>query len=190
MNDLKDILVRMQRLFALYNTRFFSGRLPKYRIVVKPLRYNWDGRCDRKNRTLYLNPRKAGLDHIILHEMVHVKAGYCHGFIFHREVERLMRLSAPISPYLLFKPKWLIELPLCNKWANANGLSGSRPSISLPLEFEQAAKDGITTFRKASALISKDLGISVTAMWQRYSKKKAMRSFYESGSLGPIETKY
>ncbi len=86
---------RLTRLFERYNKRFWSGKLPTYRVVVTTSRTG--GLCDRRKRQILMNVESFRSDseirRMLLHEMAHIIA-LGHGKLFQRELERLIRAGA------------------------------------------------------------------------------------------------
>ena len=85
----------MQNKFHEFNRLYFSGKLPRYRIIVtKRLE---GGYCDSKKRTILLGPSKE--DGVLIHEMAHASLEPYggHGVPFKKEMKRLKRLGAPIA---------------------------------------------------------------------------------------------
>ncbi len=83
----------LQRMFEEFNDRFFSGKLPRFRVVmhktgVGALR----GNVDPARRTVHLYPMPDNeVPAYLLHEMCHVAAGSWRGKLFRREMNRLRR---------------------------------------------------------------------------------------------------
>lgn len=98
---------RLQRLYRRYNRRYWSDKLPRYRVeIAKPKApQQWAGFCDSKQRTILIDisTHQSDLDvrRTLLHEMAHAAAGRkertAHGYRFWSQLERLLRLRAPIS---------------------------------------------------------------------------------------------
>ena len=95
----------LARMFQEFNTRFFGGQLPMYRIrVVRrvPAKgHVHGGLCDRANHRIYISESViqdteecVGL---LLHEMAHAASGDWHGQRFKREMARLKDAGAPVS---------------------------------------------------------------------------------------------
>lgn len=93
---------RLQRLFTLYNRRFWRGSLPIVQISISDLgdsygRIEWKRREIKIDIGLHTNDRQIRAT--LLHEMAHLatprKAG--HGSEFWCQIERLLRQKAPIT---------------------------------------------------------------------------------------------
>jgi hypothetical protein len=95
---------RLNQLFQRYNQLYWSGKLPKYRIVDAPT-LRCLGRCDPRRRTIEIDVSKhkseRELRSTLLHEMCHVaahrKGSRGHDAKFFEQLERLLRKKAPIS---------------------------------------------------------------------------------------------
>lgn len=94
---------RLKRLFDRYNGRFWAGRLRRFAISAKELGGPL-GLCDSKARHIHIDVEAHRTDRevrsTVLHEMAHAAAGRCriaHGYKFWSEVERLLKMSAPID---------------------------------------------------------------------------------------------
>jgi len=88
----------MQSLFDTYNQQYFGGRLPRYKVLHTD-KYN-GGRCERRKRTIYINPHTGDISLILLHEMAHAAVGYGHGKVWLDEIKRLVELGAPLQEEL------------------------------------------------------------------------------------------
>src|SRR5579875_1438992 len=85
----------LERIFAEFNNKYFSGRIShKYRVYL----------CSDGEEKIYIRSgmsKKATL-WTLVHEMAHAKitnsVGEVHGRIFVRELRRLRKLGAPLSP--------------------------------------------------------------------------------------------
>lgn len=98
---------RLQRLYQRYNRRYWNGKLPRYSVEIrKPeAQWRWVGFCDSKQRTILIDISAHESDQAVrgslLHEMAHAAVGekerIAHGYRFWGELERLLRLRAPIS---------------------------------------------------------------------------------------------
>jgi hypothetical protein len=100
-----------QVLFEEFNSRYFNGRLPSYRVKVVT-RLNWlngQGEIKRRARLIVLHNNATHADEMIgtlLHEMAHAATNDHHAYKWKEEMARLHRLGAPI--YLLdlqFSPR-------------------------------------------------------------------------------------
>jgi predicted SprT family Zn-dependent metalloprotease len=95
---------RLNQLFQRYNQLYWSGKLPKYRIVDAPT-LRCLGRCDLRRRTIEIDVPKhkseRELRSTLLHEMCHVaahrKGSRGHDAKFFEQLEQLLRKKAPIS---------------------------------------------------------------------------------------------
>lgn len=91
----------LQDLYRQLNETYFDGQLPEYRVepfVFGPFGGS-SGECFRTERVIrvdltYFDP----VEIILLHEMVHVRAGYGHDFeLFGAEIRRLIARGAPVG---------------------------------------------------------------------------------------------
>ncbi len=84
------------RLFDELNTRYWGGRLPRYRVIQRADLGCW-GLCDNARRTILLapHPSREALRLTLLHEMCHIGTGpgYGHGPRFLRKLRRLIELG-------------------------------------------------------------------------------------------------
>jgi len=84
---------RLQRLFRYYNTRYWQGKLPEYRVLVKRLRWKY-GDCNKRRRRIrisvaYRSDREVRAT--LLHEMCHAAHRWIagkdhHGDPFYRQM--------------------------------------------------------------------------------------------------------
>jgi len=171
---------QLARAFEDFNARFFDNRLPRYRVVFKPLRVGLAGRCNVKSRTIVITPR-AGEERgeTLLHEMVHIAAGPSHGLHFHREIERLLEMKAPIVPHLSYYPPWLDALPRCRAWVEQQGITAQTKAFAhfFYTTFEDAGTDGVTNFAAAARYIASQEGRTVAELFRRISRQKALECF-------------
>lgn len=87
-----------QKLFDDYNRRYFSGRLPAYRILLSDQFGNGlHGLCRKRQREIHLGTRLSGNDlkSVLLHEMAHAAAPNGHGSQWLAEMSRLAQMGAP-----------------------------------------------------------------------------------------------
>ncbi len=99
----------LERIFAEFNNKYFSGRIShKYRVYLCSKSKNFGhlsaGFCSDGEEKIYIRSgmsKKATL-WTLVHEMAHAKitnsVGEVHGRIFVRELRRLRKLGAPLSP--------------------------------------------------------------------------------------------
>jgi hypothetical protein len=94
--------LRLQRLFAYYNRRFWRGRLPTIHIRIRELmdalgRIEWEQREILIKVNAHKNDREIRAT--LLHEMAHLgtrrKLG--HGSEFWAQIEHLLRQRAPVT---------------------------------------------------------------------------------------------
>lgn len=96
----------LARLFSDFNSRYFGGRLPRYRVcfreVIAGLTNEHFGRHNRNRRTIFLfsgiRYDKHVVAEMLLHEMIHAATGDYHGGRFWRECKRLLDAGAPLRP--------------------------------------------------------------------------------------------
>lgn len=96
---------RLTRLFDRYNRRYWSGRLPRYHMVVGPdtEHTNALGTCCARHRIIHINVACHESDRkvrsTLLHEMAHAatKKGRVHEVYFFAQLEKLLRKGARIS---------------------------------------------------------------------------------------------
>lgn len=82
---------RLQQLFRYYNTRYWRGKLPEYRVIVKRFRRKY-GDCSKRRRRIrihvaYRTDREVRAT--LLHEMCHAAhrwVGDPHGKPFYRQM--------------------------------------------------------------------------------------------------------
>lgn len=95
---------RLQQLFARYNNVYWNGRLPIYRVAVADMT-DAIGLCNRKQKQITIDVERQKSDQEIrstlLHEMAHA-AAFVHGSHGHdpkffAQVEKLLRMRAPIA---------------------------------------------------------------------------------------------
>jgi hypothetical protein len=103
MQVLKWTQPRLQRLFRYYNTRYWGGELPEFRVVNRRLKKGIAGWYDYKHKTIWidLRPEKIPADRyvkqVVLHECCHVATRQSrgpHGARFFHEVLRLIGLGS------------------------------------------------------------------------------------------------
>ena len=86
---------RLQRLFRYYNTRYWQGKLPEYRVLVKRFRGKKYGDCNKRLRVIRIDVRQSdsGVRETMLHECCHAAHPWIgkdhHGGPFFREVYKL-----------------------------------------------------------------------------------------------------
>src|SRR5260370_13338810 len=90
----------VQDLFDQYNKRYWRGRLPRYKVLVTD-KYT-GGRCEKRQRMIYINPSTpAVVSRTLLHEMAHAAVrGNGHNKVWLDEVKRIVRLGAPLEQEL------------------------------------------------------------------------------------------
>jgi hypothetical protein len=85
------------QLFDELNSKYWRGRLPRYRVIERAKLSACLGRCDNTRRTILLAPHPSAeeLRLTLLHEMCHIGTGpgYDHGPRFLRKLRRLVRLG-------------------------------------------------------------------------------------------------
>ncbi len=103
MQVLKWTQPRLQRLFRYYNTRYWGGELPEFRVVNRRLKKGIAGWYDYTHKTIWidLRPEKIPADRyvkqVVLHECCHVATRQSrgpHGARFFHEVLRLIGLGS------------------------------------------------------------------------------------------------
>lgn len=88
---------QLARLFDRYNQRYWRGRLPRYQVTLTD---RFKGcRCDRRARTIYINPSYPAPT-LLLHEMAHAASNGRHGPVWQSELRRLIRLGAHLKKEL------------------------------------------------------------------------------------------
>lgn len=93
---------RLRRLFDRYDRRYWRGTLHEYRVEVAVLDGIY-GDCRWKMRRIRVDPAGHRSDRevgsTLLHEMAHAATAgdHTHGSRFLAEIERLLRLGAPID---------------------------------------------------------------------------------------------
>ena len=77
----------VQKLFLRFNKKYFSDRLPNYRVVQSDL-YGSAGVCRRKEREIHLSDflRGSALRITLLHEMAHAATNGRHGLLWQGEM--------------------------------------------------------------------------------------------------------
>jgi hypothetical protein len=98
---------RLRKLYNYYNKKYWSGKLPQYRVEIADLDADSRdvlGQCSHKEKVIRIDLRKFKWDsavrETVLHEMAHVSAGFKagdHDSKFFLQLERLLRKKAPIS---------------------------------------------------------------------------------------------
>jgi len=87
----------LRKVFDEFNSKYFEGKLPQYRIRVKRLGAA-DGRVNRSRRLIWIGVREShSQQETLLHEMVHGVAGNGHGERFLAELRRLQQIGAPLG---------------------------------------------------------------------------------------------
>jgi len=94
-------------MFERWNTKYFSGRLPHYRIIISN-KFGGGGLCRKKRREIYLGEQFVGsgsqkiyFKTTLLHEMGHAATRGGHGKAWMAEMLRLAKMGAPTkSEYL------------------------------------------------------------------------------------------
>src|SRR5262249_17419265 len=95
------------RVFDEFNSTYFEGKLPTYRIKISGRINRRDsvganGYINRKSRTIYLQrDDNRNMRHALLHEMAHVATNDYHGKKFRNEMLRLAEDGAPIPEWEL-----------------------------------------------------------------------------------------
>jgi len=88
--------------FHDFNRRFFGGRLPSYRIVLRTIVPGDGGFCDERKRVLRFSRACVAmlpaeeLAALLIHEMAHARVSVWHGKTFQAEMKRLRDLGAPV----------------------------------------------------------------------------------------------
>jgi SprT-like family len=99
----------LEVLFGSLNLEFFEGRLQKYEVYLCTKSKNFghyvSGFCDANHRKIFLrgNLSKKAVVQSLAHEMVHAKLARikneAHGKLFLKELRKIRKLGAPLSPY-------------------------------------------------------------------------------------------
>jgi len=85
----------LQRLFRYYNTRYWQGKLPEYRVLIKRFPAKKYGDCSKQRRVIRIDVRQSDRDvrETMLHECCHAAHPWIgkdhHGGPFFREVYKL-----------------------------------------------------------------------------------------------------
>jgi hypothetical protein len=95
---------RLRDIFARYNRKYWQGRLPLYRLVIRAMP-NTMGLCDWKRKviTIDVEQHKSDLEvrSTLLHEMAHaaasIRGSRGHDPKFFAQLEKLLQLRAPIA---------------------------------------------------------------------------------------------
>src|SRR5882672_5373980 len=94
---------RIKRLFLRYDDKYWKRKLRRYSISEKNLGRYW-GKCDPQSKSIWIDieahPSDVTIRSTLLHEMCHAAAGVgkvSHGYNFWAQVEKLLRLGAPIA---------------------------------------------------------------------------------------------
>src|SRR5262249_2596244 len=91
-----------ERVFGEFNSTYFDGKLPAYRIKITGRISRRDsvgahGYIDRKSRTIHLlRDDNRNMRHALLHEMAHAATNDYHGKKFRNEMLQLAKDGAPI----------------------------------------------------------------------------------------------
>ncbi len=94
---------RLRNLFRRYNQLYWRGRLSRYRVVQAELSQERSyGYCDSRRKRFVIDPDRHSSDRelraTLLHEMAHAASREPgHGVGFFAQMERLIKLGAPIS---------------------------------------------------------------------------------------------
>lgn len=111
---------RLRRLYERYNRHYWAGKLPTWEIVIASLddemaHVDFRAQCLRIDIAQHSSDRAVRAT--LLHEMCHIAAGNhgtAHGSAFLEQMEKLLRLRAPVSmgfpetggrPHLFLIPK-------------------------------------------------------------------------------------
>jgi hypothetical protein len=158
-----------QSLFTEYNQLYFGGRLPRYKVLLTTNH----SRCERRKRSIYINPDKEDVPVILLHEMVHAAVGPGHEKIWRDEVRRLVELGAPLQEELKrYAPENQISLKqLLGEFFEA-GLYAPPDWTWSEVRREVGYKFGIT---------DKD-GLAKSRRWSRFLRR-ARREWYRGRAL-------
>ena len=86
--------MNLQRLFEQFNTKYFGGSLPAYKVVRKAI---VGARCERQQRRIIFGHDVSSNDipAILIHEMTHATTTDRHGRMFNRKLNELKKLGAP-----------------------------------------------------------------------------------------------
>jgi hypothetical protein len=95
---------RLQRLFERYDRLYWRRKLKRYRITAASLTNGTQGLCNSSQRTITIDFARHKTDRdlrgTVLHEMAHAAAdtrgSRGHDVVFFAELERLLRLGAPV----------------------------------------------------------------------------------------------
>jgi hypothetical protein len=109
---------KLQELFRAFNLKYFSGRLPEYRILVVYDVTDWKakllgdpdspyavtGFIDFSGRRIVIRVRaglvpRATIQGTLLYEMVHAATYGEHGDLWKAEIARLVLLGAPVNEF-------------------------------------------------------------------------------------------
>ena len=86
----------LRNIFEDFNSKYFGGKLPQYRIRVK--RLHPAGRILPNRRLIEVGTYESQIQkETLLHEMVHAAAGLGHGKRFLAEMQRLRQIGAPFG---------------------------------------------------------------------------------------------
>jgi len=95
---------KLTRLYGYYNRKYWSGRLPAYRVEIADLtKEGAVGLCNYRHRIVQIDTAKHRSDRVIrstlLHEMAHVATSRNrgHGEKFWEQLERLLRKGALVE---------------------------------------------------------------------------------------------
>ena len=100
---MKSLRKRYQAQFEEFNTQYFGGKLPHYRIKVQARIPGWGGgirvgKIYRKQRIIMLVPNQEPyMKGHLLHEMAHAATNKNHGPKWIGEMKRLQAAGAPVS---------------------------------------------------------------------------------------------
>ena len=87
----------LKKIFETFNSNYFAGKLPKYRIRVKHLP-TAGGRTIPGRRLIEIGIHESHVqEQTLLHEMAHASSGLGHGKRFHAELQRLLKMGAPLG---------------------------------------------------------------------------------------------
>jgi hypothetical protein len=107
-----EINPKLQQLFERFNRRYWQGKLPTYSVIVSDKYVGC--RCAKRERKIYVNPSITlrNVRPLLLHEMAHAAVrGNAHGWLWHDEMTRLIRLGAPLKRELALYARGVAQTP-------------------------------------------------------------------------------
>src|SRR5579862_1384198 len=116
--------LELEELFESTNAKYFAGNLKKFKVYVCTKAKNFGhmsaGWCSTSEGKIFLrsNLSKNSSAYSLLHEMVHAKLSNNtenHGKLFVKELKRIRKLGAPLSPADIDVAKGYYEPPKLSK---------------------------------------------------------------------------